>query len=60
MTLYKGNTNDFFKKLLELISISLKWQETGQAPVAHTCNPNYSGDRDPEDCSSKPAWVNSS
>jgi hypothetical protein len=25
------------------------------APVAHACNPSYSGDRDQEDCSSKPA-----
>jgi hypothetical protein len=24
------------------------------APVAHTCNPSYSGDRDQEDCGSKP------
>jgi hypothetical protein len=28
--------------------------------VAHTCNPAYSGDRDQEDHSSKPAQVNSS
>jgi hypothetical protein len=28
--------------------------------VAHTCNPSYSGDRDQEDCGSKPAGVNSS
>jgi hypothetical protein len=27
--------------------------------VAHACNPSYSGDRDQEDCSSKPAWANS-
>jgi hypothetical protein len=26
--------------------------------VAHTCNPSYSGGRDQEDCSSKPAWAN--
>jgi hypothetical protein len=29
------------------------------APVAHTCNPSYSGGRDQEDCSLKPAWANS-
>jgi hypothetical protein len=23
--------------------------------VAHPCNPNYSGGRDPEDCNSRPA-----
>jgi hypothetical protein len=30
------------------------------APVAHTCEPSYSGGRDQEGCSSKPAWANSS
>jgi hypothetical protein len=29
-------------------------------PMAHACNPSYSGDRDQEDCSLKPAWANSS
>jgi hypothetical protein len=29
-------------------------------PVAHTYNPSYSGGRDQEDCSSKPAPANSS
>jgi hypothetical protein len=29
-------------------------------PVAHACNPSYSGGRDQEDGSSKPAQVNSS
>jgi hypothetical protein len=28
--------------------------------VAYTCNPSYSGGRDQEDHSSKPAWTNSS
>jgi hypothetical protein len=32
----------------------------GQAPLAHACNPSYSGGRDQEDCGSKPAWANSS
>jgi hypothetical protein len=27
--------------------------------VAHTCNPSYSGGRDQEGCTSKPAWANS-
>jgi hypothetical protein len=27
-------------------------------PVAHACNPSYSGGRDQEDYSSKPAWAN--
>jgi hypothetical protein len=30
------------------------------APVAHVCNPSYSGGRDQEDRSSKPAWANRS
>jgi hypothetical protein len=34
-------------------------QARGQAPVAHTCNPSYSGGRDQEDRSSKPAQANS-
>jgi hypothetical protein len=32
---------------------------TSQALVAHSCNPSYSGGRDQEDHSSKPAWANS-
>jgi hypothetical protein len=31
-----------------------------QVPVAHACNPSYSGGRDQEDHSLKPAWANSS
>jgi hypothetical protein len=31
-----------------------------QAPVAHTCNPNYSGGKDQEDRGSKPEQANSS
>jgi hypothetical protein len=27
------------------------------APVAHSCNPSYSGGRDQEDRGSKPAWA---
>jgi hypothetical protein len=30
-----------------------------QVLVAHACNPSYSGGKDQEDCSSKPAQVNS-
>jgi hypothetical protein len=30
------------------------------APVAHACNPSYSGGRDQKNRSLKPAWVNSS
>jgi hypothetical protein len=35
----------------------LKWS---QVPVAHPCNSSYSGGRDQEDHSSKPAQANSS
>jgi hypothetical protein len=31
-----------------------------QLPVAYACNPSYSGGRDQEDCSLKPARENSS
>jgi hypothetical protein len=34
--------------------------ESSQALVVHTCNPSYSGGRDQEDHSSKPAQANSS
>jgi hypothetical protein len=32
--------------------------EVSQALVAHACNPSYSGGRDQEDRSPKPAWAN--
>jgi hypothetical protein len=34
--------------------------EGSQAPVAHTCNPSYSGGRDQEDCGPTPAQANTS
>jgi hypothetical protein len=37
-----------------------EFSQFSQVPVADTCNPNNSGGRDQEDCSSKPAWANSS
>jgi hypothetical protein len=36
-----------------------KWH-AGWTPVAHTCNPSYSGGRDQEDHGSKPAQAKSS
>jgi hypothetical protein len=41
---------------------AVKYSRTGccQAPVAHARNPSYSGGRDEEDLSSRPAWANSS
>jgi hypothetical protein len=35
-------------------------KKVSQVPVAHTCNPSYSGGRDQEDGSSKPAQADSS
>jgi hypothetical protein len=35
------------------------WHGDSRVPVAHTYNPSYSGGRDQEDLSSKPAWSNS-
>jgi hypothetical protein len=46
------------KKLINILKI-LKPCD-GWAPVAHTCNPRYSGGRDKEDQGLKPAWANSS
>jgi hypothetical protein len=40
------------------LQLVLKPEASSQAPVAHTYNPNYSGGRDQEDCSSKPARSN--
>jgi hypothetical protein len=35
-------------------------KDSGQAPVAHACDPSYSGGKDQEDSSSKAAGANSS
>jgi hypothetical protein len=45
---------------LLLIFIQLEKKEMDQALVAHICIPSYSGGREQEDCTSKPAWENSS
>jgi tRNA A22 N-methylase len=37
----------------------LKKNKISQVLVAHTCNPSYTGGRDQEDRSLKPAWANS-
>jgi hypothetical protein len=37
-----------------------KINKASQAPMAHACNPSYSGGRDQEDHGSKPVWANSS
>jgi hypothetical protein len=50
-------TDRFLNSKLKLLfkKIYFSW-----APVAHACNPSYSGGNYPEDCSSKPTPVNSS
>jgi hypothetical protein len=40
--------------------MSSERSQTSQAPVAHACNPSYSGGRDQENRSLKPAQANSS
>jgi hypothetical protein len=37
----------------------LRYTDGSWAPMAHACNPSYSGGRDQEDCGLKPAWANS-
>jgi hypothetical protein len=39
---------------------SLKEENFSWVPVAHACNPSYSGGRGQEDLGSKPAWGDSS
>jgi hypothetical protein len=44
----------------ENFPVCLKQEELrSQVPVAHTCNPSYSGSTDQEDHGSKPAQANS-
>jgi hypothetical protein len=40
---------------LALIKSTIKKKILGWVPVAHACNPSYSGGRDEEDRGSKPA-----
>jgi hypothetical protein len=40
--------------------VLLKYYIMSWTPVAHTCNPSYSGGRDQEDCGLKSAPANSS
>jgi hypothetical protein len=48
------------------VKLRVLWQQAlsrigfNQAPLAHTCNPSYSGGRNQEDHGSKPAQANSS
>jgi hypothetical protein len=50
----------YFTRLLSYDVFEYYCLEVNWAPVAHACNPCYSGGRDQEDCSLKPAQGNSS
>jgi hypothetical protein len=39
-----------------IVRSCLQTPRVSLAPVAHACNPSYSGGRDQEECSSKPPW----
>jgi hypothetical protein len=45
---------------VEICERTFKKFEVSWTPVVHTCNPSYSGGRDQEDHSSKPAGANRS
>jgi hypothetical protein len=47
--------SEMFKETVKARILNTTW-----VPVAHACNPCYSGGRDQEGCSLKPAWANSS
>jgi hypothetical protein len=51
---------DLYPEYIKAQKIKRQKNKCSQAPVAHTCNPNYSEGRDQEDQVSKPAWANSS
>jgi hypothetical protein len=51
---------DFKFKAMPTWKILRKKKKSCEVPVAHTCNPKYSGGRVQEDCSSKPAQANKS
>jgi hypothetical protein len=44
----------------KIIFLLIKIRYLIWVPVAHACNPSYSGGKGQEECSSKPAWANSS
>jgi hypothetical protein len=48
------------KKVNVVVVLSTQEWIQSQAPVAHSCNPSYSGGRDQEDYGLKPAQANSS
>jgi hypothetical protein len=47
-------------KRIKILEINFIMEVKNWAPVTHTYNPSYSGDRDQEDLSLKPAQANSS
>jgi hypothetical protein len=53
------NFNKFYGSLDFIMRPCLKKEKISWVPLAHACNPSYSGGRDQEDRGSKPAWTNS-
>jgi hypothetical protein len=48
-------------ELLDVVGARVAEENRGSwALVVHACNPSYSGGRDQEEFSSKPAWANCS
>jgi hypothetical protein len=58
--LHTRNENTFYTLKFLMMLLAIKNILRSQVPVVHTCNPSYSGGRDQEDGSSKPAQANSS
>jgi hypothetical protein len=56
----KSRRNGEASGLINLPVEPRRYLKTCTALVAHSGNPSYSGGRDQEDHSSKPAWANSS
>jgi hypothetical protein len=56
--LLTANTNGILRTL-KPDEVTIRRGMGSQTPVAHTCNPSYSGGRDQEDGGLKPAWANS-
>jgi hypothetical protein len=51
--------NLFLLSIKYLFRVDINMKRKSWAPVAHACNPSYSGGRDLEDHGSKPAQANS-
>jgi hypothetical protein len=50
----------YLQKKTKTNTTTIKKSRFSQVLMPHACNPSYSGSRDQEDYSSKPAWANKS